>query len=154
MSPKEKGMLFYNQSPVIKSRELNTVTYSLYSSSAGLPWHVLDSTSPWYRAQVWATCSSLSNLHLQNSCWVFLSFSRCLQFYRDGTVSVVSTCLPPGDANLDGARPLWCSPPSPLTGDSFPYSQRSTLRPHPCPDSHQPLQPHLESTDDSPSSQS
>lgn len=81
---------------MIKSRELNTVTYSLYSSSAGLPRHVLDSTSPWYRAQVWATCSSLSSLRLQNSCWVLLSFSRCLQFLRRR------------DSELRGQTPLVC----------------------------------------------
>lgn len=82
VSPKEKGVFLHNQSPVIKSGALSTATCSLYSSSAGLPRHALYRTSPWCRAQVRATCSSLFSLHLQNSCWVWLSFSPCLQFLQ------------------------------------------------------------------------
>ena len=120
---------------MIKSRELNTVTYNLCSSSAGLPRHVLYSTAPWYRAQVWATCSSLFSLHLQNSCWVLLSFSRCLQFLwiRDSEprgqtplgLSGISLCSDSRYAGRPGPHPhdpvtlssftsagVWCPPAS------------------------------------------
>ena len=115
VSPKEKGMFLYNHSPVIKSRELNTATCSLFSSSAGLPRHALYRTSPRYRAQVRATCSSLFSLHLQNSCWVLLSFSPCLQFLqRQGSkprgqtplgLSGISLCSDSRYAGRPGPQP-------------------------------------------------
>lgn len=180
VSPKEKGVLLHNQSPVIKSENL------IWLPAASLPALLVfpgmcftelpPGTGPRSGPHAHPSLVSISRT-TAGSCLVF---HHAYSSYRDGAVSpegrphwvcLVFLCAQIRDMQV-GQDPTHMTPPATLPSftsadeccppaslqvmptwitslvfstistawrQCFPYSQRSTLRPHTCPDPHQPL---------------